>query len=112
MCGITLAENRIGSRRVCLSKATISIEGRLCERRLRGDARRRETVRKKPQHLINALRMIGGVCLLGYVFTALRGVSPAAVRVGGILFYVGIALLLISLALRWRYREKAEGDSG
>ncbi len=61
---------------------------------------------------MQALRVVGALCILGYVFTALRGVSPAAVRVGGVLFYVGIAMLLLSLALRWRYREKAEDDSG
>lgn len=50
--------------------------------------------------LARVLMMAGSACMLIYVLTALRGVSPAGVRLGGVLFYVGIAALLIGLGLR------------
>lgn len=36
-----------------------------------------------------------------YVLTALRGVSPLVVLLGGVLFYIGIAGLLVGIILRW-----------
>ena len=67
---------------------------------------------KKQNRLGRILVALGAACFLAYVLTALRGVSPAAVRVGGVLFYAGIALLLAGLALRWWNKEKAGGDTG
>ena len=67
---------------------------------------------KKQNRLWRILVAIGTACFLAYVLTALRGVSPAAVRAGGILFYAGIVLLLVGLALRWWNKEKAGGDTG
>ena len=47
--------------------------------------------------------------MLGYMLTALRGVSPLLVQVGGVLFYVGIALLLAGGALRWPGERDGRG---
>ena len=66
---------------------------------------------KKQNRPAQILVVMGGACFLGYVLTALRGVSPAVVRAGGVLFYAGIVLLLVGVALRWRNKEKTEGDS-
>ena len=46
------------------------------------------------------LFVTGAICMFGYMLTALRGVSPLFVRVGGVLFYVGIAVLLVGVILR------------
>ena len=53
-------------------------------------------------HLVGLLVVTGAACLIGYVLTAPRGVSPATVRLGGVLLYVGIAAFLAGAALRWR----------
>ena len=47
------------------------------------------------------LLMIGTACMFGYMLTALRGVSPLFVRVGGVLFYAGIGVFLAGVVLRW-----------
>ena len=44
----------------------------------------------------------GAACLIEYVLTAPRGVSPETVRLGGVLLYVGVAAFLAGAALRWR----------
>ena len=47
------------------------------------------------------LLLTSAVCMVAYMLTAPRGVSPLLVWVGGVLFYVGIAALLACVVLRW-----------
>ena len=54
--------------------------------------------------LWQVLAAVGAACLIGYVLTAPRGVSPKTVRFGGVLLYVGIAAFLAGAVLRWRGR--------
>jgi hypothetical protein len=63
--------------------------------------------RKRTGRILSAL---GAACVFGYVLTALRGVSPLLVRVGGVLFYVGIGALLAGVVLRWSGRR--DGRAG
>lgn len=51
------------------------------------------------------LTVAGAACMLAYMLTALRGVSPSLVRVGGVLFYVGIGVFLAGAVLRWTGRR-------
>jgi xanthosine utilization system XapX-like protein len=52
--------------------------------------------------------MAGGVmCLVIYALLALRGQSPPGVRVGGILFYVGIVAIPLGLILLWTGEMKS-----
>lgn len=48
-----------------------------------------------------ALMAAGIVCLLFYILMSLRGLSPASVRVGGVLFYVGGITIIVGAVLRW-----------
>lgn len=46
--------------------------------------------------------MAGGVvCLLIYALLAMRGAAPLNVRVGGILFYVGVVAIPFGAILWW-----------
>lgn len=46
--------------------------------------------------------MAGGVlCLIIYALLALQGQSPLNVRVGGILFYVGVVAIPLGIILLW-----------
>jgi hypothetical protein len=52
------------------------------------------------------LMVTGVACVVGYMLTALRGVSPLLVRVGGVLFYIGIGVFLAGVVLRYRATTK------
>jgi hypothetical protein len=54
------------------------------------------------------LLVTGAICMFGYMLTSLRGVSPLLVRIGGMLFYVGIGVLLAGLLLRWPRRTHGQ----
>jgi hypothetical protein len=47
-----------------------------------------------------ALIAVGVGCVLFYVLTSPRGVSPTLVRAGGAAFYFGIASLIAGVAIR------------
>lgn len=57
--------------------------------------------RKRTRWILSTL---GAVCIVGYMLMALRGVSPLLVRVGGVLFYFGIAIFL-AVVLLWLGRR-------
>ena len=48
-----------------------------------------------------ALMAAGIVCMLFYILISLGGLSPASVRVGGTLFYVGAIAIVVGVVLRW-----------
>jgi hypothetical protein len=51
--------------------------------------------------------MAGGVlCLIVYALLALQGQSPLGVRVGGLLFYVGIVAVPLGVILLWTSEAK------
>lgn len=62
--------------------------------------------------------MAGGVvCVLTYALLAMRGATPLNVRVGGLLFYVGVVAIPLGVILLWtgemkrppgKYRERYE----
>ena len=52
--------------------------------------------------------MAGGVlCLIIYGLLALQGQSPLGVRVGGILFYVGVVAIPLGIILLWTGEMKS-----
>lgn len=57
--------------------------------------------RKRTRWVLSA---IGAVCIIGYMLMALRGVSPSVVRVGGVLFYLGIGVF-VAVVLLWLGRR-------
>lgn len=51
--------------------------------------------------------MAGGVlCLIVYALLALQGQSPLGVRVGGLLFYVGVVAVTLGVILLWTSEMK------
>ncbi len=42
----------------------------------------------------------GVVCVIIYIVTALYGLSATALRIGNVLFYIGIVAMIVGLALR------------
>ena len=65
--------------------------------------------------------MAGGVvCLAGYALLAMSGGTPLNVRIGGILFYVGVVAIPLGLILLWtgemksppgKYRKPADNKT-
>jgi xanthosine utilization system XapX-like protein len=49
----------------------------------------------------------GVLCLIIYALLALNGSSPFNVRVGGILFYVGVVAVPLGLILLWTGEMKS-----
>lgn len=47
-----------------------------------------------------ALIAVGVVCMIFYILAALNGGSTTAMRVGNVLFYVGIVTILLGIAVR------------
>ena len=47
-----------------------------------------------------ALMATGVVCMIFYILAALYGDSATAIRIGRILFFFGLAALIVGLALR------------
>ena len=53
--------------------------------------------------------MAGGVvCLIIYALLALQGQSPLGVRIGGILFYVGVVAIPLGIILLWTGEMKPQ----
>lgn len=49
----------------------------------------------------------GVMCLIIYALLALQGQSPLGVRVGGILFYVGVVAIPLGIILLWTGEMKS-----
>ncbi|HEX8494570.1 MAG TPA: hypothetical protein VF658_17120 [Pyrinomonadaceae bacterium] len=55
----------------------------------------------KTRGLGRSIMAVGVLCLIIYALLALQGQSPLGVRVGGILFYVGVVAIPLGVILLW-----------
>lgn len=47
-----------------------------------------------------ALMAAGVVCMIIYILAALSGLTTTTIRMGGVLFYIGLVALIVGLVVR------------